>query len=476
MRACTNKGFQNLPAVEIRMNDERGRPAPGAGAASVMNFEVGGAGPWEITVPHTVYPPREDTVLLGRALMGLSGRGGRATEIGCGSGALSILLASMGWKVTACDVNPFAVAAARGNVESAGYTDSVSVGEGGPGEPGWELQEGTTLVVWNLPYLNPPGHDEPSLEPIEEASMSDIPEGWSDKLLQVMDGELIDPGCLVVLLHRTDPSSRSKPSSWMRDGWSCRKLDSMRIGREGLEVLSYWRPAAGEPPVIMDQCESTMDEAKRLPGGGWQRVLALSQNSGRGRRGSSWQTQEGGLACTWILPDGTLERHPPGLIQTAVGAVVSYVLGCCVKWPNDLVSEDGRKLGGILVEGSSASDGIRLGIGLNRRGDVVDGAPIAGWDEFIGAKPAIEVYGRLDPAISSLFEEHPLVPPVERDGMIALSWKGLSRSLSAGVGLRLKGVSVRAVGLSPEGHLVTESDGFVETIDDIGGLDWRPIP
>jgi len=29
--------------------------------------------------------------------------------------------------------------------------------------------------------------------------------------------------------------------------------------------------------------------------------------------------------------------------------------------------------------------------------------------------------------------------------------------------------------LSSDGHLVTESDGFVRTIDDIGGLDWRSI-
>ena len=128
------------------------------------------------------------------------------------------------------------------------------------------------------------------------------------------------------------------------------------------------------------------------------------------------------------------------------------------------------------MEGSSGSDGIRVGIGLNRRGDIVDESPVAGWEEFIGTKSAIEVYNILDPAISSLFEEHPLVLPVERDEMIALSWKGLSRSLSAGVRLRLEGVTVRAVGLSSEGHLVTESDGFVRTIDDIDGLDWRTIP
>ena len=74
-------------------------------------------------MPRTVYPPREDTELLGRALLRLSGRQGSANEIGCGSGAISILLASMGWEVSACDVNPFAVAATRGNVERAGFED-----------------------------------------------------------------------------------------------------------------------------------------------------------------------------------------------------------------------------------------------------------------------------------------------------------------------------------------------------------------
>lgn len=459
------------------MVDEHRQHPLGAGAPSTTSkFGIEEAGPWEITVPHTVYPPRQDTSLLGRALLRLSDRLGIATEIGCGSGALSILLASLGWNVAACDVNPFAVAAARGNVEKAGFAGAVSVEEGGPGEPGWELQDGVTLVVWNLPYLDPPEHDGVSLEPIEEASMSDIPEGWSNSLLKIMDDEQIDPNCLIVLLHRTDPDSRSKPDSWIRNGWSCRRLDSMRLGDERLEVLSYWRPAAGKPAKVMDECESTMDEAKRLTEGGWQRVLSLSQTSGRGRRGSSWQTQEEGMACTWILPAECLKRHSSGLIQTAIGAAVSDALGCFVKWPNDLVSEDGRKLGGVLVEGSSADDGIRVGIGLNREGGVVNGIPVSGWNEFIGEKSVFEVFEILDPAISSLFEEHPLAPSVEGDELITLSWKSLSRSFSTGVELSSDGAPMRAVGLSREGHLLAESGGAVAKIDDLGGLGWRPIP
>ncbi|SVA92887.1 uncharacterized protein METZ01_LOCUS145741, partial [marine metagenome] len=154
----------------------------------------------------------------------------------------------------------------------------------------------------------------------------------------------------------------------------------------------------------------------------------------------------------------------------------SDALGCFVKWPNDLMSEDGRKLGGVLVEGSSADDGIRVGIGLNREGDVVEGIPVAGWNEFVGEKSVFEVFEILDPAISSLFEEHPLAPPVGEDELIKLSWKGLSRSLSTGVGLRLDGAPLRAVGLNEEGHLLAESKGGVGKIDDLSGLDWGPIP
>jgi BirA family biotin operon repressor/biotin-[acetyl-CoA-carboxylase] ligase len=249
----------------------------------------------------------------------------------------------------------------------------------------------------------------------------------------------------------------------------------MRLADERLEVLCYWKPGAGESAMVLTECESTMDEAKRLINGGWQRVLSLSQTSGRGRRGSSWQTQEGGLACTWVLSGETLERHSPGLIQTSVGAAVSDALGCCVKWPNDLVTKDGRKLGGVLVEGNSEDDGIRVGIGLNKRDGVVDGTTVAGWSEFVGEKTAIEVFDILDSAISSLFEEHSLTPLVEEEELVALSWKNLAKSLSTGVVLKSKGSPVRAVGLSSEGHLLTEFDGLVATIDDINTLDWNPI-
>ena len=458
------------------MVDTGSRRRAGASAESALfRFIIGGVGPWELTVPRTVYPPREDTELLGRALLRLSDRQGSASEIGCGSGAISILLASMGWEVRACDVNPFAVAATRGNVERAGFEDLVSVEEGGPGEPSWRLEQGVSLVVWNLPYLSPPELDSPMLEPIEEASVSDVPEGWSNLLLELMDDGSIDPECLVVMLHRTDPDSPSMPLGWIGDGWSCRRLDGMRIGNERLEVMCYWRPAAGNPMTVVEQCESTMDEAKRLDEEGWQRVMSQSQTSGRGRGGSSWEMLEGGLACTWNLPRSCLDKHSPGLIQTAIGAAVSDVLECLVKWPNDIVTADGRKLGGVLIEASSEDRCIRAGIGLNQSKGNVGDEPVAGWDESIGRKSAMQVFEMLDCSISSLFENHPLVPCVSDEDLVALSWRALSKSLSMGVDISLRGEPVRAVGLSPEGHLIVESGGEECEVSAVGGLEWAPI-
>ena len=75
-----------------------------------------------LDVPKTVYPPREDSALLIDYLEGLKPNG-VAMEIGCGSGILSIVLAKNNWKVEACDINPYAIAAAKKNSVSASVQD-----------------------------------------------------------------------------------------------------------------------------------------------------------------------------------------------------------------------------------------------------------------------------------------------------------------------------------------------------------------
>ena len=68
-----------------------------------------------VELPHTVYPPREDTSFMAEGLARLGpGKGRKCLEIGVGSGVLSLFCHRHGWKVSACDINPYAVAAARG--------------------------------------------------------------------------------------------------------------------------------------------------------------------------------------------------------------------------------------------------------------------------------------------------------------------------------------------------------------------------
>tara|TARA_B100000929_G_C15484323_1_gene412301 strand:- start:376 stop:1752 length:1377 start_codon:yes stop_codon:yes gene_type:complete len=456
-----------MPGVKGERLDEVGSDS------IISKFEVKGVGSWELDIPHTVYPPREDTNLLAGALLGLTRHGGLATEIGCGSGAISILLATLGWKVEACDVNPFAVAATRGNSSKAGLSNLINVIEGGPGEEGWSIPEDSSLIVWNLPYLSPPEDGEPVLEAIEEASLSDLADGgWSNLLLSELTSATIRNDCLVVMLHRTDPPSPSNPENWKSKGWSSRLLASSRIADEGLKVISYWIPGSGTPPIVLEECESTMDEAGKISEPGWQRVLSLSQVSGRGRRGNSWQSESGDMACTWLIPSNVVEGCSAGLTQTAIGAVVSEALRCNVKWPNDILTDDGAKLGGVLLEGSTEDSRVKVGIGLNRKGGSLDGVRIAGWEDAIGPSRTSEVFEMVDAAVASLFEERPSVPPITRDELLLISWRGLSESLSHGTHVSRSGSSIRPVGLTEDGHLILHCESGVETVDEMDSLSW----
>ena len=118
-----------------------------------------------------MYPPREDTDLLANRIIKLGpGRGKKMLEIGSGSGAITILAASLGWKVHACDINPFAVSATKGNLEQNGFNGIVK--EGGVGPEKFPFEDKFDLVIWNLPYIVSNANDE-YLGPMEDAALLD---------------------------------------------------------------------------------------------------------------------------------------------------------------------------------------------------------------------------------------------------------------------------------------------------------------
>lgn len=103
----------------------------------------------EIAVDSRVLWPRRETELLVEVGTELP-EGARVHEVGTGSGAIALALISerQDLRVTASDLSPEAVEAARENAERLGLELEVSVAKGLP-----DGLDGIDLVIANLPYV-----------------------------------------------------------------------------------------------------------------------------------------------------------------------------------------------------------------------------------------------------------------------------------------------------------------------------------
>jgi BirA family biotin operon repressor/biotin-[acetyl-CoA-carboxylase] ligase len=132
----------------------------------------------------------------------------------------------------------------------------------------------------------------------------------------------------------------------------------------------------GHPIYLYLQIGSTNDEAKRLAEGGAPEgllVVAEEQTAGKGRLGRQWLTPPGAaLALSVILRPALPTLRAMRLTMLAGLAVCEAVqqvagLAAQLKWPNDVLI-NGKKAGGILVEGGLVNDQLTyavVGIGLN---------------------------------------------------------------------------------------------------------------
>ena len=122
---------------------------------------------------------------------------------------------------------------------------------------------------------------------------------------------------------------------------------------------------------FFEDCESTQVEARQwadegAPPGGL--VVADAQHGGRGRLGRSWHSESGkNLAFSLILrPPLRIEEAP--LLCLAAGVGVAEALDLAIKWPNDLLDGEGRKVAGILAEMETSHGRLKhavIGIGVN---------------------------------------------------------------------------------------------------------------
>jgi BirA family biotin operon repressor/biotin-[acetyl-CoA-carboxylase] ligase len=116
-------------------------------------------------------------------------------------------------------------------------------------------------------------------------------------------------------------------------------------------------------------------EALAEPGGEGLAVVADLQTAGRGRRGRTWISPSGAnllFSVAWrpaIAPRlaGLLGGSAALAARDACAALVPDA-GLAIRWPNDVVDGEGRKVAGLLVE--TALEGGELveamvGIGIN---------------------------------------------------------------------------------------------------------------
>ena len=161
-----------------------------------------------------------------------------------------------------------------------------------------------------------------------------------------------------------------------------------------------------------DSVASTMDVAKAAvrdvsearPG----IFLTRHQTKGRGRQGRSWLQSHDALYVTYAFSvSGDVASF--GGFSLVVGSVVRDILkafGCEVslKWPNDLVSVDRRKLGGILVETVSRGgvSYLLVGIGINLKNLPEGFSGAVSLQEMSGKSPSpVALAGMLAPALHS---------------------------------------------------------------------------
>lgn len=99
-------------------------------------------------------------------------------------------------------------------------------------------------------------------------------------------------------------------------------------------------------------------------------VATLDQRTGRGRQGRDWTTPPGSaLSVSVVLRPQVPFQHWSWVTLIAATVTAAELdrrgIAATVKWPNDVLAPDGRKLCGILAGVLPDRSGLVLGLGLN---------------------------------------------------------------------------------------------------------------
>lgn len=154
------------------------------------------------------------------------------------------------------------------------------------------------------------------------------------------------------------------------------------------DALYPWEFGDKEPNIhYFDEVDSTMDIARDLARNQCPHftvVIAGRQKKGRGRLERTWLSSQGGLYFTVVV-----RPEIPPVLSSRINFAASMILAktlrslfkirAMVKWPNDILVEDG-KISGLLSEMEAEMDRvnfINIGLGINVNNDPTPQEPMA---------------------------------------------------------------------------------------------------
>ena len=221
---------------------------------------------------------------------------------------------------------------------------------------------------------------------------------------------------------------------------------------------------------------STNDRARELladPAADGAVVVADAQSAGRGRRERTWYSPAGASLSMSAVVRPAVAAQQAWQLSLATALAVSEacdpVAPTWLKWPNDVVGADDRKVGGILIETVIEVDrvvGAVIGVGMNldwRRGDMpTEIRETATSLVDLGADPVDRV-GLLDRILDRLSAELLWIEagrsPIDR---YRARCRTLGRRVTVTVGDRtIDGV---AIDLDEDGALVVETGNGRERV------------
>ena len=459
-----------------------------------INWEPTGEYKFTLTIPPTVYPPREDTDILAKYLLeiGIVDKK-RMIEIGCGSGAISILATKLGWDVTACDINPFAVAATIGNAKSNGIT-KIEVIEGGISPTTskisankWYGSGNADLIVWNLPYLEKNQLEIGLLGPLEDAALIDFSaegeEGLSKNLRNILQNNpnVLKKDGLVFLLHTNNERGEMLQRKWRENGWSTRTIISTQFDdSELLTLFATWKPWSGREIITLETIDSTNKFILNENLNNGALVVTKNQTEGIGRSGNKWDEISESFKGSWLLNTYKEEKH---LLQvkSALAVIDSIALlmnenipsqsnlipnsfitkKIGIKWPNDIIYRT-NKLGGILIQSitKGSSEKYALGIGINCGKIETSNEleyPATSLIEILEKEINVEKYSKiLDTCISSLIEQKTMLPINDKNKLQNIWFRLMKESIEKGIYVLSNQILTKAIGITEKSSLIVQ--------------------